>query len=87
MYLHCALSEGPIVSGGINFNDIMLNDYTTAELTNVDKELFLGTPDQAAGTYDPEGLAYPNTAYISIKIEAKLESTGNACSHNSFSGA
>lgn len=86
MYLHCALSEGPIVSGGINFNDIMLNDYTTAELTNVTKELFLGTSEQTAGTYDPEGIAYPNTAYVSLKVEANSKVQGTPVVTTVFQG-
>lgn len=76
MYIHCALSEGPIVEGGIAFDDIKLNDSSTATLSTVSKEVFLGTIDQSAGTYDPEGLAYPNTAYISLKIEASSKVQG-----------
>ena len=86
MYIHCALSEGPIVTGGIAFDDIKLNDSSTATLTTVNKELFLGTSDQSAGTYDPEGLAYPNTAYISLRIEASAKVQGTPVITTVFQG-
>ena len=86
MYIHCALSEGPIVEGGIAFDDIKLNDSSTATLTTVNKELFLGTSDQSAGTYDPEGLAYPNTAYISLRIEASEKVKGTPVITTVFQG-
>ena len=86
MYIHCALSEGPIVEGGIAFDDIKLNDSSTATLTTVNKELFLGTTGQSAGTYDPEGLAYPNTAYISLRIEASAKVQGTPVITTVFQG-
>lgn len=86
MYIHCALSEGPIVEGGIAFDDIKLNDSSTATLTTVNKELFLGTLGQSAGTYDPEGLAYPNTAYISLRIEASSKVQGTPVITTVFQG-
>lgn len=86
MYIHCALSEGPIVEGGIAFDDIKLNDSSTATLTTVNKEIFTGTADQAAGTYDPEGLAYPNTAYISLRIQASSKVQGTPVITTVFHG-
>lgn len=86
MYIHCALSEGPIIEGGIAFDDIKLNDSSTATLTTVNKELFLGTSGQSAGTYDPEGLAYPNTAYISLRIAASAKVQGTPVITTVFHG-
>lgn len=86
MYIHCALSEGPIAEGGIAFDDIKLNDSSTATLTTVNKELFLGTTGQSAGTYDPEGLAYPNTAYISLRIAASAKVQGTPVITTVFHG-
>lgn len=86
MYCHVALSEGPIVSGGISAGDIMINDFTTAELGTVTKESFEGTADQSAGTYDPDGLAYPYLAYVSLKMEASEKVQGTPIITTVFNG-
>lgn len=74
MYQHVGLSEGPIKSVGTS--DVMINDVTTAELSTVTKEVFLGTADQAASVNDPEGMRYPYTAYVSLKMEASEKLRG-----------
>ena len=48
--------------------------------------MFLGTSGQSAGTYDPEGLAYPNTAYISLRIEASAKVQGTPVITTVFHG-
>lgn len=68
MYQHIGLSEGPIK--GIFTNDVMVNDFTTAELSTIQKEVFLGTIDQPPSVNDPGGCAYPLLAYVALRMEA-----------------
>lgn len=68
MYQHIGLSEGPIKS--VNTNDVMINDFTTAELSTVTKEVFLGTATQPPSVNEPGGCAYPMLAYVALKMEA-----------------
>lgn len=86
MYCHVALSEGPIVAGGVGFNDVMVNDFTTAELGTIDKEVFMGTVDQEPGSYDPEGLSYPLLAYVSLKMTANSKVQGRPVITTVFNG-
>lgn len=74
VYQHVGLSEGPVQS--IGTSDVMINDVTTAELSTVTKEVFLGTGDQAASANDPEGARYPYTAYVALKMEASEKLRG-----------
>lgn len=74
LYQHIGLSEGPIKS--VNTNDVMINDFTTAELSTVTKEVFLGTLDQPASANDPEGCTYPLLAYVALKMEASEKLRG-----------
>lgn len=75
VYEHVAFSEGPIKA--CNSADVMANDYTTAELSTITKEVFLGTANQAPSSWDPEGLAYPYLAYVALKMEASAKLSGN----------
>jgi|GEM_PF-4073897 len=77
VYQHVAVSEGPLVSGGLAAGNVMANDQDCANLDTLEVEVFQGTSNQAASTWDPEGLAYPFLAYAAIKISAssKLQGT------------
>jgi len=75
VYQHVGFSEGPVKA--INSSDVMVNDYTTAELSTISKEVFLGTADQAPNQWDPEGCAYPYVAYVALKMEASAKVQGN----------
>jgi len=75
VYEHVALSEGPIVA--CNTSDVMVNDYTTADLDTLSKEVFLGTATQAAATWEPESLTYPYLAYVALRMEASSKLSGN----------
>ena len=74
MYQHVGLSEGPI--HGVNTSDIMVNDQTTATLSTLTKYVYLGTADQSASPYDPLGVTYPYTAYVSLRMEASEKLRG-----------
>ena len=75
VYEHVALSEGPIKT--CNTSDVMANDYTTADLSTFSKEVFLGTGDQEASTWDPDSYRYPWLAYVAVKMEASAKLSGN----------
>ena len=75
VYQHIVLSEGPIKSVG--YSDVYVNDSPTSTLSEVTKYLYTGGSDQDSSPYDPDGVGYPNTAYLSMKITASEKIKGN----------
>lgn len=75
VYEHVGLSEGPITA--CNSSDVKVNDNTMADLDTITMEIFTGSETQSPSTYDPEGLAYPNLAYVALKMEASAKLSGN----------
>lgn len=74
VFMHVVLSEGPITSVG--YGDVYVNDTPTVDLSEVTKYVYKGDPDQAATPFDPEGLSYPYTAMVSLKISASEKVQG-----------
>lgn len=74
-YQHIVLSEGPIKAVG--YSDIYVNDSPISTLTEVTKYVFNGEMNPEVSPYDPEGVGYPLTAYLALKITASGKVRGN----------